>query len=95
MPTLFATSWDFQDLVNFHYYSMKFNHRLFTHACLFCLDAISRCCARDGQGSGPIHISNVECRGNELSLTDCMYTTDHNCHHNEDASVQCRTSNFI
>ena len=56
------------------------------------IGAIAHCCARDGQGSGPIHMSNVGCRGNELPLTDCIHATNHNCHHSEDASVQCQTS---
>ena len=58
------------------------------------IGARSYCCARDGQGSGPIHMTSVGCIGNELSLTDCVHATNHNCHHNEDASVQCQTSNL-
>ena len=56
--------------------------------------ALSYCCARDGQGSGPVHISNVGCVGSELSLTDCPYSTNNICDHSEDASVQCQTSNL-
>ena len=26
-----------------------------------------------------------------LNLRDCPHTLDHNCHHDEDASVQCQT----
>ena len=54
--------------------------------------ALSYCCASNGQGSGPIHMTNVRCIGNESSLTDCPHTTSNNCHHGEDASVQCQTS---
>jgi hypothetical protein len=56
------------------------------------LGAIARCCARYGQGSGPIHMSNVGCGGNEVSLSGCAHATIHNCRHSEDASVQCQTS---
>ena len=29
------------------------------------------------------------CAGNEYTLFDCNYTSAHNCHHYEDASVRC------
>ena len=37
-------------------------------------------------------MDDVVCAGNESSLTDCPHTTNHNCLHREDASVQCQTS---
>nr|KAG5706613.1 hypothetical protein BaRGS_005683 [Batillaria attramentaria] len=47
--------------------------------------------ARYGQGTGPIHMDNVFCQGNENSLGDCGFVTgsEVNCQHSEDASVQC------
>ena len=42
-----------------------------------------------GQGSGPIHIDDVLCDGNETLLLDCDYEPDHNCAHFEDAGVVC------
>ena len=42
-----------------------------------------------GQGTGPIHLDNVDCEGDELSIFNCSYITDHNCIHFEDASVVC------
>ena len=45
-----------------------------------------------GQGSGPIHISNVGCTGTELSLLDCPHSRYHSCTHRDDTAVQCRTS---
>ena len=54
--------------------------------------AQARCCAADGQGAGPVHMDNVRCVGDESLLTDCVHSSQHSCHHSEDASVQCRTS---
>uniref|UniRef100_K1QJ26 Neurotrypsin n=1 Tax=Magallana gigas TaxID=29159 RepID=K1QJ26_MAGGI len=44
-----------------------------------------------GAGSGPIWLSNLGCRGDELSLFDCRSGGwgVHNCGHYEDAGVQC------
>uniref|UniRef100_A0A803TR76 SRCR domain-containing protein n=1 Tax=Anolis carolinensis TaxID=28377 RepID=A0A803TR76_ANOCA len=47
--------------------------------------------AEFGEGSGNIHMNNVNCQGNESSLEDCSHDGwgVHNCHHKEDASVIC------
>uniref|UniRef100_A0A3Q1AJN5 Hensin n=1 Tax=Amphiprion ocellaris TaxID=80972 RepID=A0A3Q1AJN5_AMPOC len=44
-----------------------------------------------GQGSGPIWLDNVQCAGNESSITDCVHGGfgAHNCYHGEDAGVMC------
>uniref|UniRef100_A0A3B5BFB1 SRCR domain-containing protein n=1 Tax=Stegastes partitus TaxID=144197 RepID=A0A3B5BFB1_9TELE len=44
-----------------------------------------------GQGSGPIWLDNVQCSGNELSITDCVHGEFgfHDCGHGEDAGVIC------
>ncbi|XP_030620921.1 lysyl oxidase homolog 3A [Chanos chanos] len=46
---------------------------------------------RMGQGIGPIHMNEVQCRGEEKSLWDCPHKsiTSENCKHAEDASVKC------
>ena len=40
-------------------------------------------------GTGPIHMDDVGCHGNELRLIDCAHSTTANCLHFEDAGVRC------
>ncbi|NXU49065.1 C163A protein, partial [Turnix velox] len=44
-----------------------------------------------GEGTGPIWLEKVHCRGTELSLWDCPAKPlfDKNCDHKEDAAVNC------
>ena len=55
-------------------------------------DALAFSGAYFGNGSGPIHLDNVECSGNETSLQECVHVEGefHNCGHTEDASVRCK-----
>ncbi|XP_067295814.1 scavenger receptor cysteine-rich domain-containing group B protein [Pseudorasbora parva] len=48
-----------------------------------------------GQGSGPILLDNVDCRGGEMDLSQCgnQGWGVHNCYHYEDVAVTCRGSN--
>ncbi|KAJ8048432.1 Galectin-3-binding protein A [Holothuria leucospilota] len=39
------------------------------------------------EGSGPIHLSQVYCNGNETNFLECKYETNNNCHHRNDAGV--------
>ena len=47
--------------------------------------------ARFGRGSGKIWLDDVQCQGNESSIVSCRHRPwgEHNCGHNEDASVIC------
>ncbi|EDO39899.1 predicted protein [Nematostella vectensis] len=52
--------------------------------------------ARYGQGAGRILLDNVECTGSERSVVECPHQGwgVQNCHHSEDAGVECRTENW-
>lgn len=45
-----------------------------------------------GMTVGPIHVSNVECTGNETGLIDCVYDSipSTGCDHSDDAGVLCQ-----
>lgn len=53
--------------------------------------ARARVMAYFGEGTGPIHVDNVKCSGEERSLADCIKQAPgtHNCRHSEDAGVIC------
>ncbi|NXV78480.1 DMBT1 protein, partial [Atlantisia rogersi] len=50
--------------------------------------------AHFGQGLGPIWLDNVQCRGGEAALSECLARPwgVNNCGHGEDASVVCTAS---
>ena len=56
------------------------------------LDAVAFSRAHFGAGTGPIHLDNVGCRGNERNLTDCPHSSSIYCYrgHSEDAGVRCQ-----
>ena len=48
-------------------------------------------------GTGSIHLDNVQCVGTEERLIDCPRNAlgSHNCVHSEDAGVTCQPGNSI
>jgi hypothetical protein len=55
------------------------------------VDATALLFAAFGQGTGPIHIDDVQCRGFEDALLNCTYDSNTaDCIHVEDASVRCQ-----
>ena len=49
----------------------------------------------DGEGSGPIFLSNVSCNGSESQLLDCPYETpERHCNHSLDAGLYCTTCEY-
>ncbi|XP_051750689.1 scavenger receptor cysteine-rich domain-containing group B protein [Ctenopharyngodon idella] len=50
-----------------------------------------------GQGSGPILLDNVDCKGGEMDLSQCgnQGWGVHNCYHYEDVAITCRGNNVV
>ena len=54
-----------------------------------CVDALSYNRAYYGQGSVPVLLDDVYCRGTEATLLDCVYNGAINDAHSEDTGVRC------
>ena len=54
-------------------------------------DTDTWCCARFGQGTGPILLDDVGCLGTEYDIGQCPHRGwgMHNCRHYEDVSIRC------
>ena len=50
-----------------------------------------------GRGTGPIHLDNVRCIGNESRLSQCPHNGigRHDCSHHGDAGVMCSGRVFL
>ena len=54
-------------------------------------DVSARLFAAFGQGTGPIHLDDLQCVGNEDALINCTYDSNTaDCSHFEDAGVVCQ-----
>ena len=55
------------------------------------LEAISNAYFGPGNESMPIWLDDVNCYGNEETITECLYQGfgQHDCHHSKDAGVRC------
>ena len=48
-----------------------------------------------GGGSGPIFLTEVECRGIETDLSSCFAWPNYKCSHREDVGVKCQYCKYI
>lgn len=57
----------------------------------FKIESEANCCARYGQGSGPIWIDDISCLGSETRIEDCNNGgwESSTCSHGEDVSISC------
>ena len=60
-------------------------------------DTDTWCCARFGQGTGPILLDDVVCSGTEYDIGHCGHGGwgMHNCGHNEDVSIRCSPKGIV
>ena len=58
---------------------------------------MSQANARYGQGSGPILLTNVMCRGLERRLLQCSHNILDvgSCRHSDDAGIECVEGKYI
>ena len=66
-------------------------HRVCRHVVYYATAATAVGSAYFGQGTGPIYLDGVGCRGSESQLEDCPHNGVgfHDCSHYEDAGVFC------
>ncbi|XP_052230713.1 deleted in malignant brain tumors 1 protein-like [Dreissena polymorpha] len=88
--TVCDDSWGNYDYGNGYGYQMTLNLdvtcRMFGYSGS---TGVTRDMAYFGMGAGPILMDDVLCAGSEITLTQCSYTSLHNCVHAEDQGVEC------
>ena len=76
-------------LVSLQMVSNAFIFKFIDLICLVLIGALANSNAQFGQGTGNVHLDNVQCNGSESSLLACSYASVDNCVHAQDAGVQC------
>ena len=57
---------------------------------------VTHCCSYYGEGSGAIHIQQVNCSGSERSITSCTYVDDTVLtSHTQDVGVECQQGQCV
>ena len=81
-------NWDTQNTVRS---SIMCTIRDVNAQCFTFTDVSARLFAAFGQGTGPIHLDDLQCVGNEDALINCTYDSNTaDCSHFEDAGVVCQ-----
>ena len=50
--------------------------------------------AHFGQGSGPVQLDQIRCRGDEMMLADCPSVDGRSCSHSNDVGIGCQPGKF-
>lgn len=80
---------------NLQLYTNDIQYKILEYSLHFPTDALSFDRAYFGQGSVPVLLDDVFCRGTEDTLLNCTYNGAINDGHGEDTGVRCFTTTSI